>query len=105
MTRSELIERICARCCEEHHVHPNAHLKPRDVERGVKAILEHVSYSLSSGQRIEIRGFGSFFLQRLNARKGRNPKTGSPVDLPDRHVPRFRPGKALRNGVNSANER
>ena len=82
---------------------PDAHLSHRDVERGVKAILEQVSSSLSKGQRIEIRGFGSFFLQRLDAREGRNPKTGSLVSLPVRYVPRFRPGKALRNGVNSSN--
>ncbi len=56
--------------------------------------------TLASGDRIEIRGFGSFSLRRLAARSGRNPKTGELIAVTGRHVPHFKPGKALRERVN-----
>ena len=77
------------------------HLAHLDVELGVKSILEQMSSSLSNGERIEIRGFGSFSLHHRAPRMGRNPKTGEAVALPGKHVPHFKPGKALRDRVDN----
>ena len=90
MTKSELIDRLAE---QQNHLH---HL---DVELGVKTILEQMSASLASGERIEVRGFGSFSLHYRAPRMGRNPKTGEPVALPGKHVPHFKPGKSLRERV------
>ncbi|HBE93415.1 MAG TPA: integration host factor subunit beta, partial [Gammaproteobacteria bacterium] len=73
----------------------------RDVELAVKEILESLTNALSSGERIEVRGFGSFTLHHRQARVGRNPKTGSSVSVPDKHVPHFKPGKELRQRVDN----
>lgn len=91
MTKSELIEVIASK---------QQHLAYRDVEVSVKTLLEHMSEALSSGHRIEIRGFGSFSLHHRPPRIGRNPKTGDPVALPAKYVPHFKPGKELRQRVN-----
>ena len=91
MTKSELIE-IIAR--------EQSHLAYRDVELAVKCIIEQMSQSLASGERIEIRGFGSFSLHYRPPRVGRNPKTGDSVTLSGKHVPHFKPGKELRERVN-----
>ena len=90
MTKSELIERIAQK---------QAQLAHRDVELAVKMILEHMAERLASGERIEIRGFGSFSLHYRPGRVGRNPKTGTPVSLPAKYVPHFKPGKELRERV------
>lgn len=90
MTKSELIERIAAK---------QPQLAYRDVELAVKTMLEHMAHQLSSGERIEIRGFGSFSLHYRPGRVGRNPKTGAPVSLPPKYVPHFKPGKELRERV------
>ena len=91
MTKSELIELIASR---------HTQLSAKDVELAVKTILEHMSQTLSSGERIEIRGFGSFSLHYREPRKGRNPKTGNAVQLTGKYVPHFKPGKELRERVN-----
>jgi integration host factor subunit beta len=91
MTKSELIETIAAR---------QAQLSTKDVELAVKTILEHMSQTLSTGERIEIRGFGSFSLHYREPRRGRNPKTGDAVELTGKYVPHFKPGKELRERVN-----
>jgi integration host factor subunit beta len=91
MTKSELIEAMARR---------QVHLAHHDVELGVKEILEYVSQSLATGERIEIRGFGSFSLHFRPPRVGRNPKTGDSVALPGKYVPYFKPGKELRDRVN-----
>jgi len=93
MTKSELIEVIAA---------SQQHLAYRDVEVAVKTILEQMSEALSGGERIEIRGFGSFSLHHRPPRVGRNPKTGEPVALPGKHVPHFKPGKEMRERVNQS---
>jgi integration host factor subunit beta len=93
VTKSELIERIAER---------QTQLGYRDVELAVKNILELMAATLASGERIEIRGFGSFCLHHRPSRVGRNPKTGEPVSLPDKHVPHFKPGKELRDRVDAA---
>ncbi len=90
MTKSELIEILTLR---------QAHLKADDVDMAVKSMLEMMGSSLAHGQRIEIRGFGSFSLHYRPPRVGRNPKTGDAVALPGKHVPHFKPGKQLREQV------
>lgn len=93
MTKSELIESL---------VRKQTQLGYKDVELAVKTLLEHMAYTLSSGERIEIRGFGSFSLHYRPARIGRNPKSGDPVSLPAKYVPHFKPGKQLRERVNGS---
>ena len=92
MTKSELIEIIAAK---------QTQLSVKDVELAVKTLIEQMSETLAAGDRIEIRGFGSFTLHSRPARIGRNPKTGGAVAVPARHVPHFKPGKELRNRVNA----
>lgn len=91
MTKSELIDRIAGK---------QTQLSSKDVELSVKAMIEYMSQVLSEGGRIEIRGFGSFSLHYRIPRVGRNPKTGTPVDLSGKYVPHFKPGKELRDRVN-----
>jgi len=91
MTKSELIERIAMR---------QPQLMLRDVELSVKSIIDEMSNALAGGERIEIRGFGSFSLHYRAPRSGRNPKTGESVDLQGKYVPHFKPGKELRERVN-----
>lgn len=91
MTKSELVDRITSR-------HPQ--LSNKDIELAVKTILDTMSQALSQGDRIEIRGFGSFSLHFRSPRLGRNPKTGESVELRGKYVPHFKPGKELREQVN-----
>ncbi|AWF82024.1 integration host factor subunit beta [Microbulbifer sp. A4B17] len=91
MTKSELIERIALRLDQ---------LPVKDVELAVKVVLDTMSDALSQGERIEIRGFGSFSLHYRAPRTGRNPKTGDAVALAGKYVPHFKPGKELRDRVN-----
>ena len=92
MTKSELIE-ILAR--------HQAHLKADDVDLAVKSLLEMMGGALASGDRIEIRGFGSFSISRRPPRMGRNPRSGEQVLIPEKLVPHFKPGKALREAVDA----
>lgn len=93
MTKSELIELIAAK---------QSQLSLKDVELAVKTIIEQMAETLAAGERIEIRGFGSFSLHYRAPRIGRNPKTGESVGLAGKHVPHFKPGKELRDRVNAA---
>lgn len=93
MTKSELIEALAQQ---------QPHLALKDVELAVKCIIEKMNQSLASGERIEIRGFGSFSLHLRPPRMGRNPKTGESVALSKKYVPHFKPGKELRDRVDSA---
>ncbi len=93
MTKSELVEIIAAK---------QTQLSVKDVELAVKTIIDLMSSTLASGQRIEIRGFGSFSLHYRSPRVGRNPKTGESVTLGAKHVPHFKPGKELRDLVNES---
>jgi len=92
MTKSELIELIATK---------QTQLSVKDVELAVKTIIEQMSETLSAGNRIEIRGFGSFSLHYRAPRIGRNPKTGESVGLAGKYVPHFKPGKELRDRVNA----
>ena len=93
MTKSDLIEKLSEK---------QSMLNYRDVELAVKLVIEQMSESLSGGDRIEIRGFGSFTLHHRPARVGRNPKSGESVELEEKYVPHFKPGKELRDRVNNA---
>ncbi|GHC14815.1 integration host factor subunit beta [Kushneria pakistanensis] len=95
MTKSELIEQIAAQQSE---------LSVKEVESAVRLILDDITDTLANGGRVEIRGFGSFSLHYREPRTGRNPKTGDPVSLSGKHVPHFKPGKELREQVNSSRE-
>jgi integration host factor subunit beta len=90
MTKSELVAQLAARF-------PQLVLK--DADFAVKAILDAMSEALARGHRIEIRGFGSFGLNRRPSRVGRNPKSGKKVLVPEKYVPHFKPGKKLRERV------
>ncbi|MDF1482360.1 integration host factor subunit beta [Extensimonas sp. H3M7-6] len=90
MTRSDLVEALAERFEQ---------LTQRDAEQAVKTILDALGEAMVRGQRVEIRGFGSFFVNHLPARTGRNPRSGAAVAIPERRVPRFKSGKALREAV------
>lgn len=92
MVKSELINRIAAR---------QKTLSVKDVELSVNHILERMSTTLGQGDRIEIRGFGSFSLHYRPPRKAHNPKTGERVYTEAKYTPHFKPGKDLRERVNN----
>ena len=87
MTKSELVETLSLK---------QTHLMQRDVDTSVHIILEAIAKALARGERIEIRGFGSFAMSHRPARIGRNPKTGEAVAIPAKRVPHFKAGKELR---------
>src|SRR5215831_3967843 len=87
MTKSELIDRLAAQFPQ---------LVAKDAELAVKMILDAMAESLAKGERIEIRGFGSFGLNYRPPRTGRNPKSGDKVQVPEKHVPHLKAGKELR---------
>lgn len=91
MNRSDLIERLSNR---------NSQLQLKDTDLAVKVILEALADALSTGKRIEIRGFGSFVLNYKPPRIGRNPKTGERVNVPEKYAPHFKAGKDLRDRAN-----
>ena len=93
MTKSELIDKIASSYTDVPY---------KSIETAVKSMIEQMAQALSSGQRIEIRGFGSFSLHYRKPRRGRNPKTGNAVELSGKHVPYFKPGKELRERVNQS---
>ena len=93
VTKSELMEQLAKK---------QTQLAFKDIELAVKTMLEQMTQSLATGERIEIRGFGSFSLHFRPPRMGRNPKTGDPVPLAGKYVPHFKPGKELRERVNKA---
>jgi len=92
MTRSELIQRLAEQF-------PQLTLK--DIDLTIRTLLDEMSMSLAKGNRAEIRGFGSFTLNYRPPRKWRNPKSGASVDIPAKYVPHFKPGKELRERVDS----
>jgi integration host factor subunit beta len=92
MTKSELINVLANK---------NSHLSLKDVDFSVNSLLEQMAESLAKGERIEVRGFGSFTLHHRKSRIGRNPKTGESVSLPPKYAPHFKPGKELKERVNT----
>ncbi|MCF6298423.1 MAG: integration host factor subunit beta [Thiomicrorhabdus sp.] len=95
MTKSEIIELIARK---------QTQFSQKDIELAVNQIVDSMIETLSQGERIEIRGFGSFSLHYRKARVGRNPKTGETVSLPDKRVPHFKPGKSLRERVDQSKD-
>ena len=89
MTRSELVQTLASKF----------DLNNGDAAETVKVVLEAIAESLENGERIEIRGFGSFHVVERAARTGRNPKTGESVSVPSKKVPHFKPGKELKERV------
>ena len=87
MTKSELITQLSEKFSQLVH---------KDAELSVKTIIDSLGNTLSNGGRVEIRGFGSFSLNHRQARLGRNPKTGEKVNVPEKFVPHFKPGKELK---------
>ena len=91
MTKADLVE-IVAR---------EADMTKKDVEQLVEIIFDSIVSTLNNGDKIELRGFGSFRVRERSARKGRNPKTGEPVDIPAKRVAYFKPGKDLKEIINN----
>lgn len=95
MTRSDIVAKLAERF---------AQLPQKDAELAVKTILDAMSEALAKGHRIELRGFGSFSISRRPPRMGRNPRSGEQVLIPEKRVPHFKPGKALREAVDAAGD-
>lgn len=91
MIKSELVQQIAAE---------NPHLYQRDVERIVSTVFDEITARLARGDRVELRGFGAFSVKVRDARIGRNPRTGEPVEVPRKAVPFFKAGKDLRERLN-----
>ncbi len=91
MTKRGIIDELLVR-------HPG--ISSRDSETLVSAMFDSITRGLAGGQRIELRGFGSFGVKLRRARQGRNPKTGAPVSVAAKRIPFFRAGKELRVKVN-----
>lgn len=93
MIKSELIAKLAE---------ANPHLYHRDVERLVNTIFEEITNALARGDRVELRGFGAFSVRSRPARRGRNPRTGAPVSVEEKHVPYFKTGKELRERIDNS---
>ena len=91
MTRSELIAKLAAK---------NPTLYHRDIERLVSTILDEIGGALEHGDRVELRGFGAFSVRHRKSRMGRNPRTGSSVQVSEKRVPFFKMGKGMRERLN-----
>lgn len=94
MTKADLVEKVAN----------VAELTKKDAETLVEVVFECIIDSLNRGEKIELRGFGSFRVRSRNSRRGRNPKTGASVDIPAKRVPYFKPGKELKELVNDEPE-
>lgn len=92
MTKADLVEDVAVA----------AELTKKDAERLVEIVFESVIETLNQGEKIELRGFGSFRVRSRGSRRGRNPKTGDPVDIPAKRVPYFKPGKELKELINES---
>ena len=91
MIRSELLAELAK---------DNPGLRAEEIEQVVDIFFEEISSRLADGGRVELRGFGAFSTRERDARKGRNPRTGEPVDVPAKRVPYFKPGKEMREALN-----
>ena len=91
MTKSQLIQTLA---------NANPHLYLRDIERIVNTIFDEITEALAAGNRVELRGFGTFSLRQRGARTGRNPRTGEAVAVPEKALPFFKTGKELRDRLN-----
>jgi integration host factor subunit beta len=92
MIRSELLQALCG---------DNPDLRPEEIEQVVDIFFDEISARLAEGGRVELRGFGTFSTRKREARTGRNPRTGDSVNVPEKYVPYFKPGKEMRERLNS----
>ena len=92
MIRSELLQALAKE---------NPELRLEDVELALDTFFDSIAERLAAGGRVELRGFGAFSTREREARKGRNPRTGSTVDVPGKRVPYFKPGKEMRARLNA----
>lgn len=92
MIRSELLQELAKE---------NPDLRTSDVERALDTFFDQIAARLAAGGRVELRGFGAFSTRERDARKGRNPRTGATVDVPEKRVPYFKPGKEMRARLNA----
>lgn len=99
MTKSDLINRIMKYGIREE---VNGLSTKMVVKQGVQVLIDSLASSLAEGRRIEIRGFGSFYLSDRPARVGRNPKTGEKVEVPAKKMPHFKTGKELNDRINKS---
>ena len=90
MTKADLVEQVAK----------ETDMTKKDAEQLVEVVFESIIGALNKGDKIELRGFGSFRVRERNARKGRNPKTGAAVEIPAKRVAYFKPGKELKDIVN-----
>ena len=90
MTKADLVEKVAK----------EADMTKKDAEQLVEIIFDSITGTLNKGEKIELRGFGSFRVRQRNSRKGRNPKTGAAVDIPAKRVAYFKPGKELKELIN-----
>jgi integration host factor subunit beta len=91
MIRSELLQALAKE---------NPELRAEDVERAVDTFFDEIAERLADGGRVELRGFGAFSTRERDARRGRNPRTGETVQVPEKRVPYFKPGKEMRARLN-----
>ncbi len=91
MTKADLVERVAK----------EAEMTKKDAEQLVEIVFDSIIDTLNGGDKIELRGFGSFRVRERNSRKGRNPKTGEAVDIPAKRVAYFKPGKELKELINN----
>ncbi len=92
MIRSELLQALAKE---------NPELRGEDIERVLDTFFDGIGDSLAEGGRVELRGFGAFSTRHRDARKGRNPRTGESVNVPEKRVPYFKPGKEMRARLNN----
>ena len=92
MIRSELVQKLCGDFPD---------LTQREIEGVVTALFDNITDQLSKGGRVELRGFGAFSTRQRDARVGRNPRTGASVDVSAKRVPYFKPGKEMRERLNT----
>src|SRR3982750_1308070 len=90
MTKADLVEKVAR----------EADMTKKDAEQLVEIIFDSITATLNKGEKIEVRGFGSFRVRERNSRKGRNPKTGDSVSIPAKRVAYFKPGKELKELIN-----
>ena len=90
MTKADLVEQVAN----------EAEMTKKDAEQLVEIIFDSIIGALNNGEKIELRGFGSFRVRQRDARKGRNPKTGTAVEIPAKRVAYFKPGKELKEVIN-----
>jgi DNA-binding protein HU-beta len=89
MNKADLVSRVAEK----------TDLSKKDVTKAVDAVFDAIAEALRNGEKVQLVGFGNFEIRERSARKGRNPQTGEEIEIPASRVPAFKPGKALREGI------